>query len=80
MRSDARQDVGEPRLRIHVVHFGRDDQAVHQRGTIAAVIGAAEQPGLPAQGDAAQGAFGGIVRQADAAVVKKARQNKDCQP
>jgi hypothetical protein len=29
MRSDPRQDVGEPGLWIHVVHFGRDNQAVH---------------------------------------------------
>src|SRR5260370_16040515 len=46
MRSDPRQDVGEPGLWIHVVHFGRDDQAVHHRSTVAAAIGATEQPRL----------------------------------
>jgi hypothetical protein len=41
-------------------------------GSLATAIRASEQPRLPAQGDAAQGAFGGIVRQADAAVVEEA--------
>jgi hypothetical protein len=51
MRGDARQDVGEPGLRIDVVHLGRDDQAVHHRGPFAAAIRAAEQPGFSAQGN-----------------------------
>jgi hypothetical protein len=37
-------------------------------GALAAPVGAGEQPCLPAQGHAAQGAFRGIVRQADAPV------------
>jgi hypothetical protein len=41
-----RQDVGEPRLRIHIVHLCGDDQAVHHGGTIATTMGAAEQPRL----------------------------------
>ena len=49
MLGDARQNVGEPSLRIDVVHFGGDDQAVHDGGTIAATIGAAEQPRLATQ-------------------------------
>jgi len=72
MLGDARKNVGEPGLWIHVVHFGRDDEAVHHRGTVAAAIGATEQPGLPAQSDAAHGSFGGVIRQADAAVVEEA--------
>jgi hypothetical protein len=47
MLGDASQDIGEPSLRINVVHFGRDDQAVHHRGPLAASVGAAEQPRLP---------------------------------
>jgi hypothetical protein len=36
------QDVGQPRLRIHVVHFSRDDNAVHGGGALSAAIGASE--------------------------------------
>ena len=46
MLGDARENVGEPGLRIDVVHLGGDDQAVHHRGTLAAAIRAAEQPRL----------------------------------
>ena len=72
MFGDAGQDVGEPGLRIDVVDLGGDDQAVHGGGALAAAIGAAEQPGLSAQGDAAQRALGGIVGQADAAIIEEA--------
>ena len=51
-----------------------DDQAVHHRGALAAAIGAAEQPGLPTQSDAAHATLGRIVRQANAAVLKEARE------
>ena len=44
MLGDAGQYVGEPGLRINVVHLGRDDQAVHDGGALAAAIGTAEQP------------------------------------
>jgi hypothetical protein len=44
MLSDARQHVGKPGLRIDVAHLGRDDEAVHGGGTLAAAIGAGEQP------------------------------------
>src|SRR5882757_8582337 len=46
MLGDAPQNVGEPGLRINIVHFGRDDQAVHHGGPLAATIGSAEQPRL----------------------------------
>ena len=39
---DAGQDVGQPGLRIHVVHRGRDDDAVHGGGALSAAIGAGE--------------------------------------
>ena len=50
MLGNAREDVGEPGLRINIVHLGRDDQAIHYRGPLAATIGAAEQPGFSSQG------------------------------
>jgi len=42
VRSDTGQDVGQPGLRIDVVHFGRDDDAVHGGGALSAAIGARE--------------------------------------
>jgi len=72
MLGDARQNVGEPGLRIDVVHLGCDDQVVHQRGTLAAAIRPAEQPRLPTQSDAAHTTLCRIVGQADAAVIEEA--------
>jgi hypothetical protein len=68
---DAREDVSELGLRIDVVELGSADQRVHERGTLAAAVGADEQPCLPAEGHAAQRAFGGVVGQADAPVVEE---------
>ena len=53
MVCDASQDIGEPGLRINIVHLGGNDQAVHHRGPLAAAIRTAEQPRLPTQSDAA---------------------------
>ena len=39
MLGDACQDVGEPGLRIDIVHLGCDNEAVHDRGSLAAAIG-----------------------------------------
>ena len=72
MIGDAGEHVGEPGLRIDVVELGRVDQRVHDRGALAAAIGAGEQPGLAAEGNAAQRSLGGVVGQADAAVVEEA--------
>ncbi len=41
---DARQHVGEPGLGIDVVEPGRLNQRQHNCGTLAAAIGAGEQP------------------------------------
>ena len=38
MFGDAGQDIGKPGLRVDVVHLGRDDQAVHNGGALAAAI------------------------------------------
>ena len=39
---DVAQHVGEPSLRIDVVHLGGDDEAVHERRPLAAAIRAGE--------------------------------------
>ena len=71
MVGDASEHVGEPGLRIDVVHFRRDDQGVHERGSVTATVGAGEQPGLPAERDTTQGPLGGIVGQADPAILEE---------
>ena len=38
MIGDAAEHVGEPGLWIDAVHLGRDDQAIHDRGTLSAAI------------------------------------------
>src|SRR4051812_7308128 len=74
MPGDAGEDVGQPSLGIDVVKLCGDDETVQDGGTLAAAIGAGEQPGLAAQGQAAQGPFGGVVRQADPPVGEEARK------
>lgn len=65
---DLGEDVGEPGLGIDVVELCGDDGGIHVGRTLAAPIGTGEQPGFPAQGDAALCAFGDIVGQADPSV------------
>ena len=72
MLSDAGEHVGEPGLRIDVVHLDGDDQRVHKRGSFAAAVGAGEQPGLAAERIAAQRAFGGVVGQAVPVILEEA--------
>lgn len=55
-----------------VVHLGDDDQGIHEGGAVTAARRSGEELGLSAEGNAAQGAFGGIVRQTDAAVFEEA--------
>ena len=50
MLGDTGEHVGEPGLRIDAIHFRRDDQRVHEGGSVTATVGAGEQPGLPAEG------------------------------
>src|SRR5580704_9686196 len=66
---DPGQHVGEPSLRIDIVELGRLNECQHDRGALTAAIGACEQPGLPPESNPAQLTFGGIVAQADEAVV-----------
>ena len=77
---DAGEDVREPGLWVDAVHFRGHDQAVHRRGALAAAVGAAEQPAFPAKGDAAQTAFCGIVRHADAPVVEEQTRSLPARP
>src|SRR6516165_7505132 len=76
MVGDAAQHVGKPSLRIDTVEFRRSDQSVHRGGALTAAIGAGEQPCAAAESDPAQSALGGIVRQADTTVIKKAREGR----
>lgn len=55
-------DIGDPGLRIDVIHFGTEDQAVHDGGALAAAVGAGEEPRFAAESDAAQGPFGVSLR------------------
>ena len=71
MFGDAGENVGEPGLRIDVVHLRGDDQRVHERGSVTAAIEACERPGLPAERDTTQGALGGIFGQAYPAVFEE---------
>ena len=75
MAGDTGKDVGQPGLGIDVVELGGNDEAVKDGGTVTSAIRTGEQPGFPAKGDAAQSSFGGIVGQADAAVVEEAGES-----
>jgi len=58
-------------LGVDVVELGGDDQAVDDGGALAAAVRTGEQPRLAAERDAAQRPLGGIVGEADPAVVQK---------
>lgn len=72
MVSDAGEHVGEPGLRVDIVEAGGLDQRVKDGGALTAAVRAAEQPGLAAERDAAKGALGGVVGEADPAIVEEA--------
>ena len=65
------EDAGEPGLRVDIVEFAGLDQGMDGGGAAASGVGAGELPVLAPDGHAAQAAFGGIVGQADAAVVEE---------
>jgi hypothetical protein len=44
MIGDAGKHIGEPRLRVDVVHFCCDNEAIHFRGPLSAAVGPGEQP------------------------------------
>lgn len=71
---DARKHVGEPSLRVDGVESGGLDERVEDGGALAAPVRAAEQPRLAAERHAAQRPLGGVVRDADPAIVEEARE------
>ena len=44
MLGNTSENIGKPGLRINIVHFGGDDEAVHESRSLSAVVGAAEEP------------------------------------
>jgi hypothetical protein len=68
---DTPQRVCEPSLGVDTIQPRRADQGIDGGGTLAATVGAGEEPGVAPEGNAAQGAFGGVVGEADAPVLKK---------
>ena len=73
------KDNGEPNLRVDVVHLCGDDKGIHEGGAFAATVGTREEPCFAAEGRVAQGSFGGIVGEADAAR-KACRAECGCRP
>ena len=68
---DTGEDIGEPSLRVDVVHFCGDDKAVHFRRPLSAAVGTCEQPRFSAQGNSAQRALRGVIGQTDPAIVEE---------
>ena len=44
MPGDAGQDIGQPRLRIDIVQFGGDDEAIYRRRAPPTAVGPREEP------------------------------------
>lgn len=64
--------VGQPGAWIDVIELAGLDQRVHRRGAMAAGSGPGEGPVASPEGQRPDGAFGGIVGRADAAVMEEA--------
>jgi len=71
MVGDASEHVGEPGLRIDAIELGGGDQGVDRRCPLATAVGADEQPRAAPECNPAQRPLGGVIAQADAAVVEK---------
>jgi hypothetical protein len=74
MFGDAGEHVGEPSLRIDIVHFCRGNETIHGSGAHAVAIRPSEQPRLSSERDTAQRALGDVVGRADAPVAEEARK------
>ena len=70
------ENIGEPGLRIDVVHFGGDDKGIHGGSPLTAALGTCKEPRLPTQGNATYGAFGRIIRQTDTPVLEECREGR----
>src|ERR1019366_8096829 len=69
---------GISHLRTSVAMTSKDaiDQGVDRSRPVPAGVGTAERPIAPADRNSAHGPFGGIIRQADAAVVEEAGEGR----
>src|SRR3546814_5813149 len=76
MPGQAFEGVGEPGARIDVVEPAGLDEGVDGRCLSATGVGSGEGPVATADGDAAQGALGGVVGQADPAIVEEAGERR----
>ena len=72
----AREDVGEPGLRIDVVELGGGDERVEGSCPPAAFVGAGEGPVAAPDRDGTQLALGGVVGHAQAAIIEEAGQRR----
>jgi hypothetical protein len=68
------KDIGQPGLRIDVVHLGGDDEGIHEGGAFATAGRTGEEPRLATKSDTTQGALSGIVGEADATILKEERE------
>src|SRR5690606_25630532 len=68
---DACEDVGKPGLRVDIVELGGIDQGGHGGRPLGSALRSGEQPRLSAQCKTAQGPLGGVVRQADPAILEE---------
>ena len=75
---DAGEHVCEPCERIDSVEFARGDEAEHERGAVTAAIRTNEEPGFSSPGNGSERAFGGVVRQTDAAIVEERDKGGPC--
>ena len=74
MVGDAGEHIGEPGAGVDIIEPTCVNEGVKHRSALPAGIAAAEGPVPPSDSNAAHGAFGRIVRHADAAVIKEARK------
>src|SRR5436190_2183648 len=80
MIGDAGEQVGDVVVWVESVELGALNQGIDRRGAATAGIGASEQVILPAYGNTAQGALGGIVVECQAADVEAAHQGGPARP
>lgn len=69
--SDPLEDLGQPGLWVDVVELSRADQRVEGGCALTTAVGAAEEPCLSPEGDAAQCALRGIVRRTDPSILEE---------
>jgi len=74
MVRDAGKHIRKPSLGINAVELCRLDQGIHNGGAVPAFVRTAKGPVAPANGNAADSTLGGVVGQADAGVLEKARE------